>query len=567
MVAAGVSLKRISSAKYKAPTTLATVAQIDPLELTFERPGKPDLVLRAADFPNSPITSRALLGAFYERYGNLSRVTLATRASQLRAFLSFLAAERVPDTIDAFSEELLDRYRQYLTTRADVAPRTRYTRYKTAEKLVILAAALRSKHINARRTPVRRIAYASEQKPHLSPHALIRILTAAKQDVRDIWEAFDSTDRIDPASDLGQVLQQIQSRHGGVVPKCTKASQPLWNRIQRLGGFEKVARHLHATVDNMVPFVILIIYETVANVGIVEVERNCIAADPLFETRRIITWNKRRAKREQRISRDSRREFSAPALIDKVARLTGTLTAHALPIHRNRLFLVRSARRTAVLPLSEYALWVAIKRFLRRHDLREEDDSPVYFSADMLRPTVLAEIYRRTGDLILVNRVANHADLATTFRYVVDRVTDELHDAAIADVQSKLAEVVRAVASDVGADTEAALPARKHDFDCVDPYNGRGASRKGTACPTWLFPYTHDGLVVPNERKYVINIIRQLRQFEAMRMEVPPARFELLYADVVRVITNDILPALDPRVVSDATLEADDLPPLPVFHE
>jgi hypothetical protein len=52
-----------------------------------------------------------------------------------------------------------------------------------------------------------------------------------------------------------------------------------------------------------------------------------------------------------------------------------------------------------------------------------------------------------------------------------------------------------------------------------------------------------------------------------MRMEVTPARFELLYADVVRVITNDILPALDPRVVSDATLEADDLPPLPVFHE
>jgi hypothetical protein len=50
-------------------------------------------------------------------------------------------------------------------------------------------------------------------------------------------------------------------------------------------------------------------------------------------------------------------------------------------------------------------------------------------------------------------------------------------------------------------------------------------------------------------------------------MEVPPARFELLYADVVRIIINDILPGLDPRVVSEATLEADDLPPLPVFHE
>jgi hypothetical protein len=72
---------------------------------------------------------------------------------------------------------------------------------------------------------------------------------------------------------------------------------------------------------------------------------------------------------------------------------------------------------------------------------------------------------------------------------------------------------------------------------------------------------------VPNKRRYVVNIIRQLRQFEAMRMEVPPARFELLYADVVRIIINDILPGLDPRVVSEATLEADDLPPLPVFHE
>jgi hypothetical protein len=449
MVAASFSLKRVSKTKYKARTPLATVSQIDPLELTFERPGKPDLVLRAADFPSSPITSRALLGAFYERYGNLSRVTLATRASQLRAFLSFLAAERIADTVESFCEELLDRYRQHLTTCRDIGPRTRYTHYKTAEKLVVIAAALRGRRINARRNPVPRIAYASEQKPRLSPYALIRILTAAKHDVREVWEAFDSTDRLDPASDLGKVLQQIRSRHGGVVPKCTKAGQPLWKSIRLLGGFEQVARHLHATVDNMVPFVILIIYETVANVGIVEVSRNCIAADPLFATRRIIKWNKRRAKREQSISRDSRREFSAPALIDKVQQLTGALTSYTLPIHRNRLFLVPSARRTAVLPLSEYALLAGIKRFLRRHDLREEDGSPVYFTADMLRPTVLAEIYRRTGDLLLVNRVANHADLVTTFRYVVDRITDELHDAAIADVQSKLAEVVRGVVSDV----------------------------------------------------------------------------------------------------------------------
>lgn len=577
-------MKRTSLDRFKSTQPIAEVSQIDPWELRYSDGGEPDVVYRVADLAGCPTISRALLGAFFEEAGGLRPTTRGDIFCNVQRFVEFIIVEDLPDTIDTLNESLLSRYRAHLQERDADSNRSRWKNkklsrttqrqmYRRIERLVITAARLHGRNVHAANNPFPGAANSAKPKPHLSPIALIRILAAAKREVRKTWEDFQSAKTLDASSPLGIAVNLAINKYGSVWPKMTPAEGWAIRRISiNAGGVSEIGRRLHSTPETVIPFIILLAYETVANAwALLDISAECVSQDPFFDTRSLISWDtKIRSRFTQSVSRDHRGEFSAPVLISKLKALRASLVPHAAPRHRDKLFLVRGQEAGAA-PISKSNSRNGMRAFLKRNDIREEDGTPVRFALDMMRPSVLAEVYRRTQDLLVTFRLAGHVDVKTTIRYVIDRVTDEIHDNAIAEVQNKLANVVREFnESSAQAPEEDAKQQRwvGNERDCKDPYNGRGPlAQKGQLCPTWFFPYTHPGLVVPNDVKYVTTVIRQHQQLLAMRDVWSPARFESVCAPVLRIIVEDILPNLDQKIVAEAKSRANTLPPLPVFPD
>jgi hypothetical protein len=398
----------------------------------------------------------------------------------------------------------------------------------------------------------------------------MQILIAAKREVDEVWQAFSTASSIDPRSQLGRLIQVVKSEHHGVVPRFAGNERLLNTRIDpTLPTVEAISRRLHATPNSLAPFLILLAYETAANADpLREFERDCLHDDVIFKDRAIVVWGKRRSSREQRVSRDKRGRYSAPALITKIKALTAPLVQHAAPHLRARLFLARNASAESfVAGISPTMALCLIERFLKRNRLAEEDGTPVHFTLEMMRPSVLAEVYRRTGDLLATARFANHVNLETTIRYVIDRLTDDLHDTAIAEVQERLSESILAIRGGGTKLEEAdAAPGRRDSIDCANPYRAPGMRIPGEQCPSWLWPLNDPGLVVKDDPEVVVHHVRQLRALETRRNLIPIGRFEKLYGDALRIIRDEILSQLSAQTILAANLLADALPALPVFE-
>jgi hypothetical protein len=562
-------MKHVPLSRYRVSVDPDLLRRIDPHEYTFEMVGYPGQTFRAAELGSHPVISRILLGAFIERYGALGRGTRATRWVHVGAFVDHLAHDGEPDDVASLDEALLKRY-LLAVKRKDWAAKTKHSSFKTAEELVVLIARRHGKLVRRTAAPFPGIRRAGNPTPRLSPLALVKIIAAAKREADDVWETFTSAPSVDPSSRLGEILSIITSKYGGIVPKSS-TERNFSRRCLNNAEFsvESLSRYLCATPDSLLPFLILIAYETAANADPLRAfKRNCVHDDVLFRDRAIIVWEKGRAKKEQRVSRDRRGKYSAPALIAKVRAMTEPLLQAAPPHLRSRLFLARNGKAEGLVAgispsLSEYL----IARFITRNNVTEEDGSRVHFTLEMMRPSVLAAVYRQTGDLLATARLANHVSLATTIRYVIDRITDEMHDIAIADMQRRFNEIIQEGETDDSQQDQAATSnARRESSDCRNPYAAPFSRRPGEVCPSWLWPLNDPGLVVADDPDVVVHHVRHLRALEARRDLIPMRRFDLLYGDAYRIIRDDILTRMSPATIAAANAAADLLPPLPVFE-
>jgi hypothetical protein len=157
---------------------------------------------------------------------------------------------------------------------------------------------------------------------------------------------------------------------------------------------------------------------------------------------------KPRASTLQRRSFRSSDVFEPPVLVRELLQWTARLRAHVTPAHRSRLFLLKTAR--GVTSLSTSTVKFALRPFLKRHGLPP-------FALASIRPTVLSAFYRVSRDLQQVKAVANHAQLATTIRYVDAPEVQAQHRVQIAILQSAyLSRIEPARPKATGADAVAA---------------------------------------------------------------------------------------------------------------
>jgi hypothetical protein len=208
-----------------------------------------------------------------------------------------------------------------------------------------------------------------------------------------------------------------------------------------------------------------------------------------------------------------------------------------------------------------------LKGFCERHGLSR-------FSLVSIRPSVLSSFYRATGDLRRTKAVANHANLATTVRYVDGPEVQAQHRERVATLQGAFIghfverRAPASAAPPVATATGAALPAGEvvtmFGFDCLDPFAGAApGTRRGELCTNFMGCFTCPNAVIPPDPATLSRLLQAREHLHAAAAILHPARWQAFYAPQLRILEEDILPRFSALEIAAATALVTRLPPLP----
>ena len=561
--------------RYLVKKGLSEPTELDPYEITFFLPdGRVDRKRSVADLAGLPNISRAFLGAYFRKYAKRRKDTQENVWLHMRRFIKFLLDTGISDSIIAVDELVLREY-LYSLKNGTTSAKLIWQCFKSAEDLCLRARLSRGLSLMKFANPVPGVGRSGGHVPHFSPALLFAIIAAAKKEARATWLAWEAA-RLAPAESPVACLRTLLAKHyEDVIPinwfqqtREFEHFRALRLAVKACGSRSAVEPLLYPTPDSIIPFVILLAYETAANSdALYNFQRECISDDVLFADRSFIMWEKARAGSEQRVSRDNRGYFSAPQLVKRVLEYTQPLTKHADSLSKSRLFLVRH-HRGKIVPLDSQMASRAIKAMAARHGICWTIDGNETMNIQMMRPTVIAEIYRQTSDLFVTMRFANHASPQTTIRYVIDQITDELHDVSIAMTQTQLSNRVRKVEKDIQQEaTIISRPSLGMERDCANPYDAPAKLAPGSLCPEWLWPLTDPGLIVPDDPTVAVTHVRMARALNKLKLSTNASHFALVYGDALRIITQDVLPMLSPATIDAAELLANLMPAIKLCED
>ena len=271
----------------------------------------------------------------------------------------------------------------------------------------------------------------------LSARQLRAILRACEADIQQIRTMREAAAAQRAAANgslktLGGLLEHIDRHCGGIVPTALElerpGNHPLKMAVQRFGGAKQIEPYLYPRAASLLPYYLAILIHAAGNPEpIAELDRDCLQSLPLLDDREVLVWFKARASRIQRRTFSSTDPFGPPALVREVIEWNERLRPLAPPAHRNRLFIFKGLR--TVNAMTTITVHHLINPFCERHALPR-------FPLVCIRPSVLSSFYRVSGDLLQTRAVANHAQLATTVRYVVTPQVQAQHRCRIAALQS-----------------------------------------------------------------------------------------------------------------------------------
>jgi hypothetical protein len=242
------------------------------------------------------------------------------------------------------------------------------------------------------------------------------------------------------------------------------------------------------------------------------------------------------------------------------------LRRHAPPTLRDALFLFKGVRGVSAFT-SALAKTVIRRDFRVRHGL-------AHFALASIRPTVLGSFYRASGDLHQVKRLANHAQISTTIRYVEGPEVQAEHQRRVASLQSAfIGHIERRVVP--ASAVRPAPPSPLHSipagpavsmfgFDCKDPLAGLApGTHRGELCTSFLGCFTCPNAVITPDPASLARLLQARDHLRQAAQTVHPARWEALYAPPLRILEQDLLPRFAAADVIAAEPLRARLPPLP----
>jgi hypothetical protein len=380
---------------------------------------------------------------------------------------------------------------------------------------------------------------------------------------------------VDSISTLGELLQTIDQRHGGLLPRSRTLSGPGFTSfrqaLKKHGGGTRIRLCLYPVGEALLPYYLAILIHTAGNpVAIAGLSCDCLQPMPLLDDRELLVWTKARAGVLQRRSFRTADSFEPPTLVREILAWTRRLRPHASSADSSRLFLMRANHHVTALTAA-LAKNLLAAGFLARHHLP-------HFALASIRPSVLSTFYRATGDLRQVKAIANHAHLSTTVGYVQGPEVEAQNHARVAALQSAFVGHIecptpnerriepnkrtRPLAARSPPPTAAAVS--MFGFDCQDAFAGVApGTRRGELCTNFLGCFTCPNAVITADAASLARLLQAREHLRAATGYVHPARWEAIYAPPMRILEEDILPRFSARELAAAEPLRSTLPPLP----
>ena len=278
-----------------------------------------------------------------------------------------------------------------------------------------------------------------------------------------------------------------------------------------------------------------------------ELSRTPLKPHPFKENRRLIVTYKRRGNATHltpiqwsgEIDTLSTVKMDVVAIIEKVQELTAPLVDDA-PVHlRKSLWLFRCPpnSRSDVAGLTAQTLFVNIRRFITRHDLRGDDGKPLVLNTSRLRKTFVNRLWRLSGgDPFTVARLAGHTVRVSDSHY--SEVTPEMERN-----HKFLGEVLVSSLRGERDDTQIPLANQTEMTPvgrCRDPYYGDRAPKDGQACMDFLSCFRCRSFVVMRDEADLHRLYSFYWLMVRERHGIGSKRWSKLYGWIVRLIDTHI---------------------------
>ena len=531
----------------------------------------------------------ALADAFWNHFGVRSPQQIMTLWAHIKVFVRFVVESAPLHSLADVHRGLLVRFIEWLNIqrRANGEPWSKAGRagpYMTLRSLLQWLARCRSGVVGELHFPFNPFPWRNRDSgrvQRLRAQDLRAILKACERDITAFRALRDRGEReraeagsSDPTRSLGALLQAIDQRYGGIVPPRKTLSgaghHPVVRGLKRYGGIKRVEPYLYPRAESLLPYYLAILIHTAGNPQpIAELSCDCLQPIPLLDDRQLLVWTKHRAGNPQRRSFRNTTAFEPPVLVREIIEWTRRLRPHATGSACNRLLLFKGMRGVNVLS-------TAFAKTLIRSDFRPRHGLP-HFSLASIRPSVLSVFYRASGDLREVKAVANHQQLGTTVRYVEGPEVEAQHRVRVAALQRAfLGHISRPHSGAEHADGASTLapPLLRPDsprghavsmfgFDCKDPLAGIApGTHPGELCTNFLGCFTCPNAIITADAASVARLLQARDHLRAAAAQIHPARWEVVYAPLLRILEEDILTRFAASELASAAHHRASLPPL-----
>jgi len=294
-----------------------------------------------------------------------------------------------------------------------------------------------------------------------------------------------------------------------------------------------------------------------------ELSRTPLKPHPFKENRRLIVTYKRRGNATHLTSIQWSREIDTLStvrmdvvgIIEKVQKLTAPLVDDA-PIHlRNSLWLFRCSpsSRSDVAGLTAQSLFVNIRQFIARHDLRGDDGKPLVLNTSRLRKTFVNRLWRLSGgDPFTVARLAGHTVKVSDSHYL--DVTPEMERN-----HKFLGEVWVSTLRGEREDTFVPMVTQTKMTPvgrCKDPYYGDCAPKDGQACMDFLSCFRCRSFIVTQDKADLYRLYSFYWLMVRERNRIAGKRWSQLYGWIVRLIDEHIASQFPPDWINTVKQQA-----------
>lgn len=343
----------------------------------------------------------------------------------------------------------------------------------------------------------------------------------------------------------------------------------VWSQLQmasikrgRLGssGLRAYLKYRELTINSLLPFYLFIMIVVGANpVSLMEIRLDCIEPHPTDDTLIFLSWDKQRANREQSVPTLKNGKYSVFNLVNFIIRSSAHLRPLAMPADRSFLFISRTGNK--VRRLSIQSLHNALRDFREAHNLP-------YFTFSDIRKSVACLINTGKPSLNETSNFLNHRSVNTTALYLKGRSHARVKYERIARYQGEMVEAAKSYEAAPVAATYQTL----FGMDCKEPLNSPiPTARKGLPCLEFLScAVCPNALIVKDSKVSVARILKAMSSLEDLKTRVAAdadmqLRFNALYAPVLSVIKEDIIPKISRKAIRDAESILADIPELPVL--